>query len=335
MSMIIERFRSDGSTPRAFEAVRAIPEHPLERLAPGVQCLVALDAGKPVARLSLHLREDLVGAPGRSGLVGHYEALDRDAGVVLLTEACRTLVDEGAVRVLGPMNGSSWDRYRLAIVDEPGDPSPSPPFFPGEPANPPDYPRHFEAVGFHVVARYESRIDGLERDAPDAADVAARVAEAGISIRPLDVARFGAELDMLFAVSLEAFSGNAFYSPIGRVAFHALYEPLLGIMDPDFVLVAVERGGRACGFLFAYTDATREREGQPRCLIAKTVAVAPDARGHGVAKHLLDRVRSAARGRGYVELVHALMHVTNLSTRLSARHDSRIFRRYALWEWTP
>lgn len=335
MSMTIEAFRSDGSTPPLFEAVRGPLRLPVERLGSGVQCLVARQAGRPTARLSLHVREDLHGAPGRTGLVGHYESLDREAGAALLTEACQVLAAEGAVRVLGPMNGSTWERYRLALVLEPGDSSVAPAFFPGEPANPPDYPRHFESAGFRIVAEYESRIEAFESEARDAVEVAARVAKAGISIRSLDLARFEFELDILFDLSLEAFAENLYYTPIDRASFHALYEPLRGLMDPEFVLVVVDRAGHECGFLFAYPDLTSMRQEQPTRLIAKTVALAPAARGFGVAKHLLDRVRESARRRGFREVIHALMHTTNVSTHLPARYQSHLFRRYALWEWTP
>ena len=70
-------------------------------------------------------------------------------------------------------------------------------------------------------------------------------------------------------------------------------------------------------------------------MVCKTVAVLPRARGHGLANHMLDRLRWSARRRGFHQLVHALMHVENFSTRMSARNGGRIFRRYALYQWLP
>ena len=333
--MHITRFVAEGPAPPRFEAVRGLPELPVEPLARGVPCLVASTAGRAVARLSLQLGEDLVGAPGRSGLVGHYEALSREAGVELLGAACHELAEQGAVRVLGPMNGSTWARYRLALPSLPGDAACEPPYFASEPRNPFEYPEHFDAAGFRACARYESRMDDLATDAPDAGEVAARVAQAGYSFRPLDLERFDAELATLHGLSLGAFNDNLYYSPIGEDTFRAMYEPLRSRMEPEFVLIALDRSRNACGFLFAFADPLCVRDGHPWRLIAKTVAVAPAARGHGVANHMLDRVRAAARGRGFSELIHALMHVSNLSTRMSARYGSGVFRRYALWEWTP
>ena len=332
----IERFVSEGMSPPAeFAAVRGIAELPVEPLARGVAFLVASTAGRPVARLSLHLCEDLVSAPGRSGLIGHYEALSRAAGIALLGAACRELAEQGALRVLGPMNGNTWARYRLALPSRPSDAVCEPPHFVSEPRNPFAYLEHFEQAGFRVCARYESRLDDLARDAPDAGEVAERAAQAGFSLRTLDLEHFEPELTLLHALSLESFSDNLYYSPIGEDAFRAMYEPLRSRLDPEFVLIALDRARHACGYLFALADPLCVRDGRPWRLIAKTVAVSPSARGHGLANHMLDRVRAAARDRGFREVIHALMHASNVSTRMSARFAADVFRRYALWEWTP
>jgi GNAT superfamily N-acetyltransferase len=323
----IERFVSDGTPPPVFEATRGIPGLPVESPPAGVACRVARVSGRPVARLTVEARAGLTGAPGLSGMVGHYEALAHEAGVALLRDACLELARAGVARVLGPMNGSTWARYRLALPGRPGDPVFEPPFFAAEPRNPFDYPGHFEAAGFRVAALYESRLDDLASDAPDAGEVAARVAGAGFSLRPLDLEHFDAELDVLFALSLEAFAQNPYYAPIEADAFRAMYVPLRARMDAEFVEVAVDRDRRPCGYLFAFADPPR--------LIVKTVAVAPRARGQGLANHMLDRMRATARRRGHREIIHALMHVANPSTSMSRRHGGRVFRRYALWEWTP
>jgi GNAT superfamily N-acetyltransferase len=161
------------------------------------------------------------------------------------------------------------------------------------------------------------------------------VARAGFSFRPLDLEHFDAELDVLFELSLEAFAQNPYYSPIEAGAFRAMYEPLRARMDPEFVQVAMDRDQRPCGYLFAFSDPPAAGSGAVARLIAKTVAVTPRARGQGLANHMLDRLRAAGWRRGHREMIHALMHVANASTSMSSRHGGRLFRRYALWEWTP
>jgi len=50
---------------------------------------------------------------------------------------------------------------------------------------------------------------------------------------------------------------------------------------------------------------------------------------------MLDLIRRRALASGCGSVIHALMHVKNLSMRMSARHRTRVFRRYALYQWTP
>jgi GNAT superfamily N-acetyltransferase len=140
---------------------------------------------------------------------------------------------------------------------------------------------------------------------------------------------------VLFALSLEGLRPESVLLAHRCERLPRDYQPLRGRMDADFVQVALDRDRRPCGYLFVFADPVAARDGGPGRLIAKTVAVAPRARGHGLANHMLDRIRSSARRRGYHEMIHALMHVANASTSMSSRHGGRVFRRYALWEWTP
>jgi GNAT superfamily N-acetyltransferase len=318
-----------------FERVRAAvgpdaaPPDPLE---PGATLLLASRAGAPVARLSLQVVHDLVGAPGPSGLVGHYEALDAEAGTALLAAAGRALAERRVLRVLGPINGSTWARYRLAL--RPADPvaneDPAP--FLGEPWNPARYPQDFADAGFAAVAHYESRIDEHLGDEPeDAEALAARIREAGLVVRLLDLGRFDQELERLFGLSLECFADNLYYSPIDPASFRTQYEKVRPLIDPTLVLVAEDRTGRPAGFQFAFRDPVAPA---PR-VIVKTVATAPRVRGLGLGGHMLDLIRRRARELGCGSAIHALMFVKNLSMRMSARHRSRVFRRYALYQWTP
>ena len=329
-----------GATPPpAFAAVRGLPGEPEALVVPGTRCLIAWSAEVPRARATLVVRDDLHGAAGPTGMIGHYEACDADAGVAVLRAAAGVLAGEGATGVLGPMNGSTWHRYRLALPSAVDDPVWDPPNFGGEPRNPFEYPAHFAAAGFDVVARYESHADDLTAtgvaDAHDAMALADRVAAAGFSLRPIDLSRFAEEIETLWDLSRAAFADNLYYAPIEAAEFRAMYEPLRSHIDPELVSIALDRDERPCGYLFAFPDPLAVRDGVPRRLVVKTVAVLPGARGHGLANHMLDRVRWSARRRGCDTLIHALMHVENFSMRMSSRHGGQLFRRYALWQWKP
>jgi L-amino acid N-acyltransferase YncA len=326
--LVVEALASDPEGLRAFESVREAVRESAgpELLDPGAQPLLCRHAGAPAARCSVQVVEGLHGAPGVTGLVGHYEALEADAGVAVLKEACKWLKARKVARVLGPMNGSTWARYRLAL---PPGAQFDPPWFLSEPRNPDSYPAHFEAAGFAVAARYESHWDDrLGEERPGAAGLGAEVA-----LRALDPERFDDELRALYELSLEAFADNLYYTPITFEAFRAMYQRIRPLLDPELVTLAHDGGGRLLGYLFAYPD---PRPGSnPTRIVVKTVATHPEARGAGLGHALLDRTRQSAHARGFRAAIHALMHVDNFSMKMSASHGSRVFRRYALYEWRP
>lgn len=316
-----------------WTAVRGLAEAPADVIAPATECLLLFRNETAVARATLAVADDLVDAPGRSGMIGHYEALDSEGGVALLREACVRLAARGARRVLGPMNGNTWMRYRLALPTEPGDPEFRPPFFAGELRNPFAYPDHFATAGFAVVSYYESRIEDLG-SATDLADEAIEV-DPSVHLRTVDPARFDQELEALHRVSLLAFADNLYYSPIELPTFRALYEPFRGRLDPSFVLMAEDRSGDLLGYLFAYPDPISLENGRPTRLILKTIGVVPAARGRRVGSLLIDQARRAAKMREIPFAVYALMRADNLTRGMSERRVAQLFRRYALYEWRP
>jgi ribosomal protein S18 acetylase RimI-like enzyme len=332
----IEDFAADDPRMADFEAVRARaqPGAPPEPVPADARCLLASVGAQPLARATVATAEDVQGAAGITGIVGHYEAVDGRAGVDVLRRACTVLAAAGAARVLGPMNGSTWGRYRLALPPEEGGTGEPP--FAGEPWNPPDYPQHWERAGFTVAATYLSAVArDLATPHPRRAALEKGVAAAGVAVRPLDPAGFDEAMHEIFELSARAFAGNLFYAPISAREFRAMYEPLRPLLDPELVRLAHARDGSLAGFVLAYPDFLTKAPGAPGGrLVLKTLATAEGARGIGLGSLLTDEVRRLAHERGFDCVIHALMHEENDSTRIS-RHTAEVFRRYALYGWTP
>ena len=291
------------------------------------RCWLALHDGRPVARLATGFADDMTDAPGRSGLIGWYEATDAAAGVALLRRARKELAGAGVGRVLGPIQGSTWGRYRLVLPPEPGDAAPDHPFL-TEPRNPPEYPSHFRAAGFAPLLDYESRIVPHPRPDPAHDGAAERLRAAGISIRPLDPAAFEAELQAIYDLSLSTFAANPFYTPIPFRDFRAIYDPVRPLLDPALVHLADDREGKLIGFVFAFADPLATKDAAR--IVLKTLATAPAARGLGLGGFLTDEVHREAAERG-AATIHALMQRSNVSVRISSGRESRLFRRYALF----
>ena len=264
--------------------------------------------------------------PGqRVGFIGHYAATDAAAGVALLGHACADLAGHGCTLAIGPVDGSTWRRYRLVT-----DRSPEPPFL-LEPDHPADWPAHFEASGFHPLARYSSAVaTELEREEPAVGRIAGRLSDSGVIIRPLDLSQFEDELLRVHAVTADAFQKHLLYSPVDAAEFVAEYGPFRDLLVPDLVLLA-EQDDRPVGFAFALPDWLEARRGGPvTTAILKTLAVRPGRAYAGLGHVLGCRVQAAARRLGYRRVIHALMHDGNTSRSLSRRYARR-FRGYTLF----
>ncbi len=283
--------------------------------------LIAVEEdGALVARASLWWRR-VPAYPGkRIGLIGHYAADHARTAAQILSAACAELARRGCTLAVGPMDGSTWRRYRL--LTERGA---EPPFF-LEPDNPDDWPLHFEAHGFVPLARYYSALNADIRrpwSLPEAAD-------AGFSIRPLNLGRIEEELHRLWRMATSAFAGNFLYTPIEETEFRAMYLQLLPVVRPELVLVA-EHGDKDAGFCFTLPDALQARRGLPvDTAIMKTIAVLPEYQGRGLGSLLIAHVNESAARLGMRRCIHALMHETNPSRKIG-RGFLRDFRVYTLF----
>lgn len=297
--------------------------------------LLARRGDRPVARLSYRTARGLHGAPEITGTVGHYEADESEAGVALLARAVAELADELAQQdmplVVGPMDGTTWGRYRLALATpEAGDP---PPFL-TEPVNPPDYPAQFEAAGFAPVEQYVSRlIPALDALSDRAREPEERFTAQGFVLRPIEPARFDTVLDELYDLSVAAFADNPYFTAITRSEFRETYQPVRSFLDPDLVVLARDAEDRLAGFIFAFPDLL-DPAGEPTRVIVKSLAVTLKARGAGIGSLLIHEIHRRAAAKGYAAAIHALMHVDNPSHRIS-QHGGEIYRRYALFGRAP
>ncbi|MFN4261826.1 MAG: GNAT family N-acetyltransferase [Gemmataceae bacterium] len=288
--------------------------------------MVCDDAENALGRCSLWWRQAPPHAEHRLGLIGHYENTgDATAARVLLQWACQQLTEQGCTLAVGPMDGNTWRRYRL--ITERGS---EPPFF-LEPDNPDAWPTHFQDAGFTPLAQYYSALnDNLEQHDPRIPELIEKLSIAGITIRPLNHARFTEELHHIHTVSIDSFRNNFLYTPLSQEEFLHMYQPLQRYIQPELVLLA-ERAGATVGFIFALPDLAQAQRGMAvDTIIIKTVAVASALSGSGLGSWLAHACHEAARALGYRRAIHALMHEGNRSRKISV-HTARVIRRYTLY----
>jgi GNAT superfamily N-acetyltransferase len=302
-----------------------IPAEQLIRQKPDDLLIAVNPNGAIAARCGLWFTQTPALPGERLGVIGHYFASSAEAGTSLLHAACARLAGEGCTRAVGPMDGNTWQRYRL--ITERGS---EPPFF-LEPDNPDEWPGYFETAGFTPLAQYYSAsADRLDERDPRSDETARRLGERGIRVRNLDLGRFEDELRRLHQLSLVSFADNFLYTPISQEDFLAQYTPIRSFVRPELVLLA-EQGERLVGFLFAVPDLLQQKRGQIIDTgIAKTMATHPDHAGIGLGGYLMDRIHQAMHECGYRRAIHALFHEDNVSGKIS-RHSARRIRRYTLF----
>jgi hypothetical protein len=249
----------------------------------------------------------------RTAALGAFACDNAGRGAELIKAALAKLKAEGFAAVLGPMDGNTWAKHRL-VIESDG----RPPFL-MEPQNPAHYVEAFEQSGLKIVSRWVSAV--RPSDVPPSASAP----PAGIRLRNLDPARAEQELTKIHALSLEAFASNHYYVPISREDFLASYRPVLTAIDPELVLLAEDENGDLKAFLFALPNLS---EGpKPKSVVLKTYASQVKGGGSMLANAFHER----AKKRGFAEVIHALMHETNLSVQHSGNAGGKVFRRYALW----
>jgi ribosomal protein S18 acetylase RimI-like enzyme len=299
--------------PGPVDALTLRPDHPF--LATGRWRAFVVDGAGGRARVVAGLDPRQVDAAGRPvGTIG-FAAGDGPGKLgSVLDRAVAWLAAEGAGVIRSPIQLATTYGHRLPLDADPGPPLPL------ERSVPADLRGVLEDRGFavaHVADSYLIEIDAARRETMPAAE---RVAAEGCTTRPLRTAAIDGELAILHRIAMAAFRRSWAFSPVSLAEFAAIYRPLMGLVDPELVLVAEDRAGTAVGFVFAFAAADT--------LVVKSIAVDPAARRTtpGIGWLLMDRVYAAAAARGLRGALHALMADRSYTARISARWGTRVRR---------
>lgn len=261
----------------------------------------------------------------RVGLLGHFFSADISAGKTVLQHAMESLRQQQCTKVIGPMDGNTWNKYRLVTET-----STEQPFF-LEPQNPAEWVTTFRESGFHPLAHYVSAIaDNIKDRKADWEVMEKTLQEKSIDLSHLSLENFANTLAELYELSIAAFAKNFLYTPISQNQFFEQYGRMQQCIDPELVLL-LYHSGKLIGLLFAIPDLNRPKYGMPLdTVIYKTLAVHPEYQGLGLGKYLMAKAESIAKEKGYQRIIHALMHQDNRSLKISY-HNARIMRRYTLF----
>lgn len=309
--------------------------------------LIAEEGSFPVARVVARVSSLLKDDQGNPlGMLGFFEATNNPVAVkTLFHAAIDWLAGVGADRIIGPMDGDTWHKYRINVG-----PFARTPFL-MEPYNPPYYEELWTAQGFIPCENYYSKvITNLPLVRDKTKTFADRSATHGYHLRQIDITRLAEELDIIYELSREIFAQNILYTPIPREDFLALYDGVEPLLDPDLVWFAQSPEGRDIGYVFALVDnfqavaAMRGKthllaklrftmnKGRTDTVNVKTLGVIPKYQRTGVAMALMHQIYSKIEEKGFRRANLCLIREGNASGRMDgdAGEILRHYRLYAL-----
>lgn len=260
------------------------------------------------------------------GLVGNYAATTDHAAAQLLAEACQRLAAHGCTLAVGPLDGTTWHRYRF--VTKRGD---EPAFF-LEPDQPDEWPKQFRDHGFTPLAHYYStKISSIGQRSQKVAKRREHLLGQGIQLRSFNHNNPDSDLQAIYRLSIQSFSANFLQSPIGEAAFLDQYRTLVPYLVPDLTVLA-ESDGQLVGFVFGVPDyLQRQRGATIDTVILKTAAIAPGMAYAGLGCVLAEDVQLRAYDLGFRHAIHALMHEQNPSRWAGHRYGAIPIRQYTLF----
>ena len=296
-------------------------EDSAESIPDGARLFLVMENGVPISRAAALTNPLMRFREETPGLLGYFESENTPAATELLFAA----VEEyhrahGRNFLIGPLNGSTWQSYRVTL------PSAAAPFFLDN-RSLPHYQALFEKHGFTAIANYittrtelsETEFTRLERSR-------AYFAKRGIFVRNFRMAEAEAELRRIHALSLKSFRNNFLYTPIEFEPFYAQYQRLMPLLKEDDILLAEDSDGELVGFLFAFENRNAPRAGE---MVIKTLAAAPAPHCRGVGTFLVELFQKQAHDAGFRAAFHALMHEENISAKIGKHAE--VYERYALY----
>jgi hypothetical protein len=257
----------------------------------------------------------------RTGLIGWYECIDNDhAAESILAAACDFLFSNGCYWVIGPINGTTWNKYRLTVASQ------DRPFF-LENYHKQWYPRHFQNNNFLPVASYySSKIPLRETTDKRVEHFEQTLEKKGIHVRNFRIEKFDEEIEKIYKVCIKTFKSNFLYTPVDFISFEKMYEKVKVVLDPSLVKIAENCNGEPAGFLFAVPDLFDPLRS---LAIIKTLAIIPGRTFQGLGTYLGTCVHKEMLKKGYTSVIHALIHESNISGNILSK-DCSVYRRYIL-----
>jgi hypothetical protein len=213
-------------------------------------CFLAKKDGRFVGRIAAIRNNNHIRFTGRQeGFFGFFDAVDSDeVAQKLFDTAAGWLQAEGLEKMIGPASYSTNEVVGLLVenFDEP-------PFVMSA-YNAPYYVQLLENYGFVKqmdLLCYDFRDNRLPHEAIEFAEkLETRLAERGITIRPIDMKQYKAEIEKFLPVYNASWSENTGFVPMTDAEVHQIGKDLRAVIDPGLIYFA-EKEGKIIGVALA------------------------------------------------------------------------------------
>lgn len=265
----------------------------------------------------------LTNRDNKIGAVGFFECEDDDeVSKQLLAAALDWLRNQGASKVIGPMNFNTWNQYRF-ITESEGDKP-----FSLEPSHKDYYPELWEAAGFTKKwSYYSGKRDDFSTILPYTKPAYEGALKEGFTIRSANADSLEREMRIFHDLTMKVFGSNVGFVPISFEEYAFAYDPLKALFDSRLSHF-IEKDGQPIGFSYSLAD---QVDPDSKRVILKTIGLLPEWQGKHLGAALAYAQHEEMQRQGFKEIIYALIAEGNAIGKMEYPGAS-IFRRYALYE---
>ncbi|NOQ73723.1 MAG: GNAT family N-acetyltransferase [Crocinitomix sp.] len=270
------------------------------------------------------------------GIIGWFECSNSQSlSDSLLNAAIDFLKTKACKKVIGPINGSTWNNYRFNKTAEQ-------PLLPGEPFQPLYYVRLWETFGFKEYSTYETTLAPNDLFEPMTMAEGQELAEQF----NLKVVFYPAKpspefLDKMYDFYHACFQTNPLFHPIEKEAYHKLSGKFAQILNAEHSLLVTDNEDNPIAVTLTYNDVyhayyeagkIKNPLHAKKRLLIKTIATHPEWQGKQIGTLMINLVHNLANESGYKEIYHLLMFNHNLSaTKGKEKFVTKKVREYAIY----
>ena len=257
----------------------------------------------------------------KTGLIGHFQCSEKaslEESFILFNHLNKTLQSLGCTKIIGPIDGNTWQNYRLTTYY--GDKK----NFMLEPYTPEYFIKHWENFGFKSEETYSSYITSIN-DWNDH-----RIAKLDFKFQDLNFRKLeDKDLGPVFDLSLKSFVKNPYYIHIEKEVYLEKYGKMMALLKPNLSWVVYD-GEKLVGYIFSILNQNGVYK-MNDSVILKTAAISDERKYAGLGVYLLSKLVEESQSLNLDYIIHALMHDRNPVQNI-VKSASEKMRGYTLYK---